>query len=114
MLGPLLSHGAGRRQASLGTPVPRTPTYAKVIVDEITEGFEDLPLDHPTGEGETRLGSSLNTPCLWRKELINLPNRTPPPPHPPPPASQGTPPPPPPPPPASDDQGTHPAPSPVR
>ena len=26
MLGPLSSHTAGRRQASLGTPVPRTPT----------------------------------------------------------------------------------------
>ena len=84
------------------------------MVDEITEGFEDLPLDHPTGEGETRLGSSLKTPCLWRKELINLPKWTPPPPPPPPPARQGTPPPPPPPPPASDDQGTRPAPSPAR
>ena len=81
---------------------PITEGYARVMVDEITEGFEDLQLDHPTGEGETRLGSSLKTPCLWRKELINLPNWTPPPP-PPPPASQGTPPPPPP-PPASDDQ----------
>ena len=27
-----------------------------MTVDEITEGFEDLQLDHPTGEGETRLG----------------------------------------------------------
>ena len=52
------------------------------MVDEITDGFEDLELDHPTGEGETRLGSSLKTPCLWRKELINLPNWTPPPPPP--------------------------------
>ena len=89
-------------------PIPEG--YARVMVDEITEGFEDLQLDHPTGEGETRLGSALKTPCLWRKELINLPNWTPPPP-PPPPASQGTPPPPPPPPPVSDDQGTRPAPS---
>ena len=81
--------------------------YARVTVDEIMEGFEDLQLDHPTGEGETRLGSALKTPCLWRKELINLPNWTPPPP-PPPPASQGTPPPPP-----ASDQGTQP-PSPTR
>src|SRR3954467_435628 len=81
-------------------PIPER--YAKVMVDEITEGFEDLQLDHPTGEGETWVGSSLKTPCLWRKELIKLLNWTPPPP----PASQGTPPPPPPPPPASDDQGT--------
>jgi len=91
-------------------PIPEG--YAKVMVDEITEGFEDLVLDHPTGEGKTRLGSALKTPCLWRKELINLPNWTPPPP-PPPPASQGTPPPPL----ASDDQGTcggTPPPSPAR
>ena len=26
--GPPLSHAAGRMQASLGTPVPRTPTYS--------------------------------------------------------------------------------------
>ena len=53
-------------------PIPEG--YARVMVDEITEGFEDLQLDHPTGEGETRLGSALKTPCLWRNELINLPN----------------------------------------
>ena len=82
-----------------------------VMVDEITEGFEDFQLDHPTGEGETRLGYALKTPCLWWKGFIKLPNWTPPPP--PPLASQGTPPPPPPPPPASDDQGTQP-PSPAR
>ena len=57
-------------------PIPEG--YAKAMVDEITEGFEDLQLDHPTGEGETRLGSALKTPCLWKKELINLPNWTPP------------------------------------
>ena len=77
-----------------------------MTVEEITEGFEELVLDHPTGEGETRLGSALETPCLWWKEHIKLPNWTPPPP-PPPPASQGTPLPPPPTPPASD-QGTPP------
>ena len=43
-------------------PIPEG--YATVTVDEITEGFEDLELDHPTGEGETVLGSSLKTPCL--------------------------------------------------
>ena len=80
-------------------PIPEG--YARVMVDEITEGFEDLELDHPTGEGETRLGSALKTPCLWRKELIKLPNWTAP-------ASKGTPPPPP-----ASDQGTQP-PSPAR
>ena len=80
-------------------PIPEG--YARVMVDEITEGFEDLQLDHPTGEGKTRLGSAVKTPCLWRKELINLLNWTPP-------TSKGTPPPPP-----TSDQGTQP-PSPAR
>jgi hypothetical protein len=84
-------------------PIPEG--YARVMVDEIMDGFEDLPLDHPTGEGEKHLGSALKTPCLWRKDLIKLPNWTPP-------ATQSTPPPPPPPPPASD-QGT-PPPDPAR
>ena len=70
-------------------PIPEG--YAAVMVDEITEGFQELVLDHPTGEGETRLGLALKTPCLWQKEHIKLSNWTPPPP--PPPASQGTPPP---------------------
>ena len=30
-------------------PIPQG--YAVVMVDEITEGFEELQLDHPTGEG---------------------------------------------------------------
>ena len=84
-----------------GQPIPEG--YARVMVDQITDEFEDLQLDHPTGEGEIRLGSSLKTPCLWQKELINLPNWMPPPPPPPPSASQGTPPPPP-----ASDQGTQP------
>ena len=53
-------------------PIPEG--YARVIVDEIMEGFEDLLLDHPTAKGETRLGSALKTPCLWRKKFIKLPN----------------------------------------
>ena len=47
----------------------------------------------------------MKTPCLWRKELINLPNWTTPPP---PTTNRGTPPPPP-----ASDQGT-PPPSPAR
>ena len=47
------------------------------MVDEITEGFEELQLEHPTGDGETQLGLAMKTPCLWRKEHIKLPNWTP-------------------------------------
>ena len=102
-VGSVLPTGPGTTYHSRSIP----EGYARVMVNQITDIFEDLQLDHPTGEGEIRLGSSLKTPCLWRKELINLPNWTPPPP-PPPPASQGNPPPPP-----ASDQGTQP-PSPAR
>src|SRR3954462_4787175 len=46
------------------------------MVDEIVEGYEELELDYPTGEGESRLSQALKTTCLWRKELIKLPNWT--------------------------------------
>jgi hypothetical protein len=52
--------------------------YAIVMVDEIMEGFEELELDYPTGEGEIHLENALRSTCLWRKEYINLPNWTPP------------------------------------
>ena len=104
-------------------PIPHG--YSFVHVDEVMEGFEELELDHPTGEGETKLRCALRSTCLWRKEHIKLPNWTPPPPPPPPASGEGTPPAPPPPPvrdqgtppptlprPARDDQGTLPPPPP--
>ena len=86
-------------------PIPHG--YASVQVDEVTEGFEELELDHPTGEGETQLRCALRSTCLWRKEHIKLPNWTPPPP---PASDEGTPPAPPP--PSARDQGTPPPTSP--
>ena len=47
-------------KAAVGSVLPEG--YARVMVDEITEGIEDLQLDHPTSEGETRLGLALKTP----------------------------------------------------
>nr|BDI54698.1 transposon protein, putative, CACTA, En/Spm sub-class [Triticum aestivum] len=63
-------------KATVGSVLPTEPdtTYhgrsipeghARVMVDQITDKFEDLELDHPTGEGEIRLCSSLKAPCLW-------------------------------------------------
>ena len=65
-------------KAAVGSVLPTEPGttyhgrsipegYARVMVHQITDGFEDLQLEHPKGEGEIRLGSSLKTPCLWRK-----------------------------------------------
>ena len=53
-------------------PIPHG--YASVQVDEVMEGFEELELDHPTGEGETQPRYAVRTTCLWRKEYIKLPN----------------------------------------
>ena len=107
--------------AALGSVAPPLPDgtfhcrliphgYASVHVDEVIEGFEELDLDHPTGEGETKLRCAVRSTCLWRKEHIKLPNWTPPPPPPPPASDEGTPRPPPP--PTTRDQGTPPPTSP--
>ena len=55
-------------------PIPQG--YAVVMFDEKVEGYEGLELDYPTGEWETLLGQALRTTCLWRKEIIKLPNWT--------------------------------------
>ena len=46
--GALLSHAAGRRQASLGTPVPRTPTAA--TDNRAGDGTEANVPDHETND----------------------------------------------------------------
>ena len=48
-----------------------------VGVDEVVNGFEDLDLEYPTGEGETHLIDAVRTTILWRKENIVLPQWTP-------------------------------------
>ena len=85
-------------------PIPQG--YVVVMVDDITQGFEELRLEHPTGDEETQLGLALKTSILWRKKHIKLLNFTAP-------ASQlGTLPPRPPPlPPASDQATLPPAPT---
>src|ERR1041385_1938926 len=93
-------------------PIPQG--YVVVMVDEIVEGYEEIELDYPTGEGENLLQNALRTSCLWPKEFIKLPNWTAPTPPPPPPASKGPPPPstskgPPPPPPPSPPASARPS-----
>ena len=50
--------------------------YARVGVDEIMNGFEDLELDFPGAEGETTLGEVLRGIILWRKEHIVFPGES--------------------------------------
>jgi hypothetical protein len=52
--------------------------YTVAGVDEVMGGFEQLKLDHPTGEGDLyELGEAKKTTVLWLKEYIVLPNWTP-------------------------------------
>ena len=53
---------------------PNPHDYAIVTVDEIMEGFEELELDYPIGEGENHPIYALRSTCLWRKEYIKIPN----------------------------------------
>ena len=48
-----------------GGPIPAG--YARVGVDEIMNGFEDLELDFAGAEGEMTLGEVLRGVILWRK-----------------------------------------------
>ena len=76
--------------------------YARVTVEDIVQGFEDLEIDIATPEGEKRLGDVKRHFILWQKKFIKFPGEAPrttsPPPYggggsPTPPSRQPTPPP---------------------
>jgi hypothetical protein len=57
-------------------PIPHG--YAIAGMDEVMGRFEQLKLDHSTGEGDLyKLGEAKKTTILWLKEYIMLPNWTP-------------------------------------
>ena len=41
--------------------------YARVMVDRIEKGWEDLDLKIPGGNGEEELGQALHTCICWKK-----------------------------------------------
>ena len=57
-----------------GRPIPAG--YARVGVDEIVKGYEELELDIAAAEGEMTLGEVFHGIILWRKELIVFPEST--------------------------------------
>ena len=51
--------------------------YARVTVEDIVQGFEDLEIDKPTPEGERRLGDVKRQFILWKKKYIVFPGEAP-------------------------------------
>jgi len=47
--------------------------YARVTVEDIVPGFEDLEIDIATPEGERRLGNLKRQIILWKKKFIKFP-----------------------------------------
>ena len=46
--------------------------YARVMVDRVERGWEDLNLEIPRGDGEEELGQALHTWILWNKQYIRF------------------------------------------
>ena len=89
--------------------------YARVMVDHVEKGWEDLDLEIPGGDGEEELGQALHTWICWKKQYIKIAGRDPSPSPRSPPAAQGSPRPSvdPPSPPAAQDPSVSPSPSPA-
>ena len=51
--------------------------YARVTVEEIVQGFEELEIDIATPEGERRLGDLKRQFILWKKKYIVFPGEAP-------------------------------------
>ncbi|KAK1642485.1 hypothetical protein QYE76_060290 [Lolium multiflorum] len=56
-------------------PIP--DGYARVTVEDIVQGFEDLDIDIATPEGATRLGDVKRQFILWQKKFIKFPGEAP-------------------------------------
>jgi hypothetical protein len=50
--------------------------YARVMVDRVKNGWEDLGLEIPGGDEEGELGQALHTWICWNKQYIRLPQET--------------------------------------
>lgn len=51
------------------------PQYLKVEVEQVCQDFEDLELDIPGGDRETKVGKTFHYIILWSKRYIVLPRR---------------------------------------
>ncbi|KAF8666430.1 hypothetical protein HU200_053540 [Digitaria exilis] len=57
-----------------GIPIP--PGYARVNVDRVLPGWEDLDLEIKGGDGEKVLGQALHSWICWQKKYIIFPRLT--------------------------------------
>jgi hypothetical protein len=57
-----------------GVPIPEG--YARVIVDRVKKGWEDLDLKIPRGDREEKLQHALHTWICWNKRYIRFPQGT--------------------------------------
>ena len=53
-----------------GRPIPEG--YARVMVDRVEPGWEDLDLEIPGGDGEEELGHAVHTWICWNERYIRL------------------------------------------
>ena len=65
----LVAHGIAELPIQGGTihGVQIPEGYARVMVDRVERGREDLNLEIPRGDGEEELGQALHTWILWNK-----------------------------------------------
>jgi len=73
----LVAHGIAEVPVQGGTihgrPIPEG--YARVMVDRVEPGWEDLDLEIPGGNGEEELGHAVHTCICWNKRYIRLASR---------------------------------------
>ena len=51
--------------------------YARVMVDRVENGWEDLDLEIPGGYGEEEFGQALHTWICWKKQYIRITGKDP-------------------------------------
>jgi hypothetical protein len=68
----IVAHGIAEVPAQGGTihGVPIPEGYARVMVDQVGKGWEDLDLKIPGGDGEEELQHALHTWICWNKRYI--------------------------------------------
>ena len=70
----LVAHGFAEVPVQGGTihGMQNPERYARVMVDRVERGWEDLNLEIPGGDREEELGQALHTWILWNKRYIRF------------------------------------------